>query len=77
MKKQYEKPKAEKLEFDYVESVVACCSRAPWCEHVFLKNQGAINPPPAPKSTIGEIYNSDPNGQYYKCGCQPKTSYYN
>ena len=61
MKKQYETPKAEKLEFDYLESVLACCSRYPNCEHQ--------------KSGSSEIYSNDPHGQFYKCTCQPKTSY--
>ena len=62
MKKQYETPKAEKLEFDYVESVLACCSRYPNCEHQ--------------NGQTSDAYNSDPNGQYFKCTCQPQTSYY-
>ena len=78
MKKKYETPKAEKMEFDYIESVVACCSRYPICVHT-----GAIpnptNPstnPPAPMGGGGDVYNNNPNGQYFKCGCQQQTSHY-
>ena len=53
MKKDYEAPKAEKVDFDYTENVVASrCGNS----------GGSAN-----------VYNNDPNGQYYKCTC---TSYY-
>ena len=39
MKKDYVTPKAEKLEFDYIESVVACCSQWPWCVHQWEQNK--------------------------------------
>jgi hypothetical protein len=74
MKKKYETPKAEKMEFDYIESVVACCSRYPYCVHT-----GAIPNPtnpsinPTAQTGGGDGYNSNPNGQFYKCG---NSSYY-
>ncbi len=49
MKKDYEAPKAEKLEFNYSESVVACGSDE--------------------TQDTSDTYNSDPNGQYFKCTC--------
>ena len=53
MKKEYDAPKAEKVEFDYTETVVASHG---WC------NQGKES------ENEGDIkYNNDPNGQYYKC----------
>lgn len=39
MKRQYETPKAEKIEFNYTDSVVAC-SEWPWC---WWWNQGGGN----------------------------------
>ncbi len=55
MKKNYEAPKAEKMEFDYIESVLACCSKYTDCEHQ--------------KGGSSDVYNSDPHGQYHKCTC--------
>ncbi len=75
MKKKYETPKAEKMEFDYIESVVACCSKYPFCFH----QTGVIpNPTNAPAKTGGgsDVYNNNPNGQYFKCTCQQQTSHY-
>lgn len=75
MKKVYETPKAERMEFDYIESVVACCSRWPFCVHTTGVIPDPTNPPPNPqaKTSGGDGYNSDPNGQFYKCG---NSSYY-
>ena len=42
MKKQYTFPKAEKVVFDYTESVVACMSDFGWCKPV---QGGTITPP--------------------------------
>ncbi len=69
MKKQYETPKAEKLVFDYAESVEACWwSLMRNCYQQGNNNQQAAttNPPTTAKSS-GIKYNNDPNGQYYKC----------
>ena len=75
MKKKYETPKAEKMEFDYIESVVACCSKYPFCYHQMGVIPNPTNPPtnPPAKTGGGNGYNSDPNGQFYKCG---NSSYY-
>ena len=74
MKKKYETPKAERLDFDYIESVVACCSRYPYCVHTGVI-PNPTNPPTNPQTqkSSGAGYNSDPNGQFFKCG---NTSYY-
>ena len=70
MKKQYEVPKAEKLVFDYSESVVACYSPKHYCNQDQNNNVNPTNPP-----TEGSLkYNNDPNGQYFKCLA---TYYYN
>lgn len=68
MKKQYVAPKAEKMEFDYIESVLACCSKYPYCVHTGQQQQGS--------GGSSDVYNSDPHGQYHKCTCQQQTSHY-
>ena len=70
MKRNYSTPKAEKVEFDYTETVVA--SRWPWCNPG--GGGGMNNPNPTDPPQGQPKYNNDPNGQYFKCLA---TYYYN
>lgn len=67
MKKPYKTPSAEKMEFDYSESVEAC---SPWCtnpnhNHPWNCGNSNVNPNP-PDSTPTPT--PDPNNQYYAPG---------
>ena len=72
MKKQYSAPKAEKVVFDYSESVIACWSPQGKCNQQGNNNNAKTNPTAPPSNCIK--YNNDPNGQWYKCLA---TYYYN
>ncbi len=66
MKKQYEAPKAEKVVFDYTESVAACYSTFNywpcWCN-----SQQGSNEEQKKGTVKTNGFNNDPNGQFFKC----------
>ena len=65
MKKEYTKPAAEKMVFDYTESVVACSGNEEFFDYLY---GGQVS-----KGSDGNYYynnkkvNDDPYGQYHKC----------
>ena len=68
MKKPYETPKAEKVVFDYTESVVACMSDCGWC--LIAASMGKITPPKAEAQNTPTVENrsnqSNNSNQYWK-----------
>ena len=68
MKKEYETPRAEKIVFDYTESVIACHSDHNPCQGCDVIRTEDNNSRNVSNNSISDA-NRDLGNPYHKCSC--------